>query len=677
MDLPPIPAHDIAPVTEIVVTGLPLPLPAGAAAYSSQTLTAERLGSTASGRLEDALRDMAGLASFRRSDSRSANPTSQGLTLRALGGNAASRALVLLDGVPLADPFAGWLPFSAIDPARLASARLVRGGGGGAFGAGAVAGMLDLVSAGVDALPPVSASFARGSRDSVEASAGFALRLGDGFVTANLRHDQGDGFVLVADGQRGPVDIPAQYRSTGGSIRAVAPLGFQTEVQATFRAFSDSRTRGLELVGSGNQGADASLRVIHRGRWAVDALAYVQTRNFSSRFATVNAARTLVTPSLDQFRTPATGLGARLEVRPRDLVSGVDLQLGVDWRQSSGVSREFFRFQNGRYDGLREAGGTTSVAGGYAEASWKPDDRLVLTFGMRLDRWRIEQGRLLESVVGTGTFTQVLTTPVRSGTSPTARAGFVWSPVPAISLRAATSTGFRLPTPNELYRPFRVGADATAANPALDIERARGVEAGLDWQPLPMARLGITAFANALEGAISNVTLASGPGVFPQVGFVSAAGSFRQRQNLDRIVTRGLESEARLEVGALTASLSAALADARVRGLGVAVGLDGLRPAQSPAFSLSGTLAYAARLGSASLTLRHVASAYEDDQNIRRLPAATTLDAGLRLRLGASLALEFRAENLTDTKVVSGISGNGVLDLAQPRTFWLGLGVRR
>ena len=103
-----------------------LPLPGGTRAYSIATVDAERLQNNASGRIEDVLKDVAGLTAFRRSDSRSANPTSQGVTLRSLGGNAASRALVLLDGVPIADPFAGYLPWSALDPGRLGSVSVVR-----------------------------------------------------------------------------------------------------------------------------------------------------------------------------------------------------------------------------------------------------------------------------------------------------------------------------------------------------------------------------------------------------------------------------------------------------------------------------------------------------------------------------------------------------------------------
>src|SRR3546814_17964583 len=75
---------------------------------------------------------------------RAANPAAQGVTLRALGGNATSRALVLLDGVPQADPFFGYIPFNALVPDRLSVVRITRGGGAGPFGAGAVAGTIEL-----------------------------------------------------------------------------------------------------------------------------------------------------------------------------------------------------------------------------------------------------------------------------------------------------------------------------------------------------------------------------------------------------------------------------------------------------------------------------------------------------------------------------------------------------
>jgi len=83
---------------------------------------------------------------FRRSDSRSGHPTSQGVTLRALGGNASSRALLMLDGVPQSDPFGGWVNWPAYDAASLSGIRVVRGGGSVANGPGALAGTIEMTS---------------------------------------------------------------------------------------------------------------------------------------------------------------------------------------------------------------------------------------------------------------------------------------------------------------------------------------------------------------------------------------------------------------------------------------------------------------------------------------------------------------------------------------------------
>src|SRR3954471_8054536 len=127
------PAAPAAAEDDIVVLGTGLDLPPGTPAYGAATIGRDRLANDASGRVEDVLSSVAGFQQFRRSDSRSANPSAQGVTLRALGGNATSRALVLLDGVPLADPMFGYIPFSSLAPERLGSIRVTRGGGSGAF----------------------------------------------------------------------------------------------------------------------------------------------------------------------------------------------------------------------------------------------------------------------------------------------------------------------------------------------------------------------------------------------------------------------------------------------------------------------------------------------------------------------------------------------------------------
>jgi outer membrane receptor protein involved in Fe transport len=662
-------AQDAPPVEEIVVTGRGLRAAAGEEVFSTTTIGRERLEGSASHRLEDILRDVPGFQLFRRSDARSANPTSQGATLRALGGNASSRALLILDGVPQTDPFGGWVSWPAYDPRRLGEVRVTRGGGSGANGPGALAGTIELESAAPSDLRGTHAALAYGSRDSIDAFAGLGADLGRGFLTVSGTFAQGDGFIPIVREQRGAVDRPSPYRQASLGARAVAPLGRGVELQANGLIFSDERERGTAFSDIDTKGADASLRLVGR-QWT--ALAYVQTRDFTNSFASVGTGRATVTRASEQYSVPSTGLGARGEWRP-EVGGGVELRLGGDWRETVGETRERFNFVAGTGTRGRVAGGRTRTLGAFAEASWTGGP-LTLTAGGRLDRWRIEDGRLQERVFATGAVLTDTAFPDRSGWEPTGRAGIAFRPAEGVTLRTAAYRGWRLPTLNELYRPFRVGPDATAANAELSPERLEGVEAGAEWRPAPGLRLGATVFANRLEDAIANVTLGRGPGTFPGVGFVAAGGEFRRRQNLEAIRAKGLELDAGLNLGAFTLSGGWSWVDAEVRASGPAAPLNQLRPAQTPRHTISAGAAWAnGESARASLAARYVTSQFEDDLNSQRLSSALTLDAAAAWPLTKGLALEVRAENLTDARVETAISGNGTIERATPRTLWIGL----
>ena len=649
---------------DIIVTGRALPPARGDAAYDMVTIPRERIIATASGRIEDVLRDVAGLTQFRRSDARSANATSQGATLRGLGGNASSRALLVLDGVPQSDPFGGWITWPAYQPDRLGAVRVTRGGGSGVYGSGALAGTIEFESISSTQGTGLGASLAYGSRQSLEASTLLSGKLGRGFGFISTSYARGDGFIPIIAGQRGSVDRAAPYEQATLSARAIAPLAGETEIQASLMGFTDRRERGTAFSENGGDGADASLRLVHRGAWGVEALAYLQRRKFTSRAVAINATRTTTTPSVDQVNVPSTGLGGRLEVRP-PLGGALELRLGADWRRTTGETNELYTYVAGLPTRQREAGGTSVTAGLFAEVSHQRG-AVTLTGGLRADHWSIRKGRLIETTIATGALLRDDRAPKRTGWEPTARAGFAYAQGSAV-VRGAAYLGWRLPTLNELYRPFRIGADATAANPALDPERVRGAELGLDLQPSPQLTLRTTAFINDLRDAIGNVTLGAGPGVFPGVGFVS--GSYRQRLNLAAVRSWGLEIDGQWRRGDWSLSASYALTRARVHASDAAARLDGLRPAQVPGHMASATLGWRAL----SITARYIAPQFEDDANSRRLNDALTVDALAKLPVANRLSLFARAENLANARVETAISTTGIIERATPRTLWIGL----
>jgi outer membrane receptor protein involved in Fe transport len=655
-----------AAAQEIVVTGRGLGAASGEDVFDIVTLPRERLEGAQ--RLEDVLRDVPGFQLFRRSDARTANPTSQGATLRALGGNASSRALLLLDGVPQTDPFGGWVSWPAYDPRRLGAVRVTRGGGSGVNGPGALAGTIELESAGPEVLRGLWADLAYGSRESVDAHAGAGVTLGGGFLALSAAYGRGDGFIPVVRRDRGPADRPSPYEQASLALRAVAPLPGGIELQASGLAFHDSRERGTAFSGIVTQGADAAVRLVGR-RWS--ALGYVQTRDFYNSFASVDPARTAASRTSLQYAVPSTGLGGRLEWRP-EVARSVEVRLGADGRSTEGETRELFSYVVGRPTRGRVAGGRTLTFGGFAETAWR-GDAVTLTAGGRLDRWSITGGRLLERVLATQAPLADQRYADRSGLEPTGRAGIAWRPSTGLTLRGAAYLGWRLPTLNELYRPFRAGLDATAANPALAPERLAGAEAGLEWRPGAGARIGATLFANRLSGAIANVTLGRGPGTFADVGFVAAGGFYRRRGNLEAIVAQGAEIDAELSRGAWRLSGGVSWVDAEVRASGAAASLAGLRPAQTPRVNVASTLGWHRGGGEASVTARYVAAQYEDDLNRQKLRGAFTLDASARVPVARRVEVEARVENLADAEVQATIGAGGVVERATPRTLWVGV----
>lgn len=636
----------------IIVTGKGLDQTKGDPAYGSVEIDRDRLTSEASGRIENILADVAGFQQFRRSDSRSANPSAQGATLRALGGNASSRTLVLLDGVPQSDPFFGYIPFSAITPERLSSVRVTRGGGNGAFGAGAVAGTIELNSAGRADLPDAALSAFYGSGNASELSAGLATDLGAGFVSVSGRWDRGDGFYTAPRTTRQLTDVRAAYDSWSTGLRAVAPLADGVELQFRGLLFQDNRTLRFAGADSSSEGQDASIRIISQGSWQVDALAYVQARNFNNVVISATSFR----KTLDQRNTPSTGLGGKIEVRP-PVGGDHQLRIGVDARLSEGeLFEDVYSGVTGLVTARRNAGGNTATFGLFAENDWTLGN-LTLTGGIRADRWTIDNGFFAERTVN-GAVVRDDRFADRASWQSSARVGALYAPTDGVAIRAAAYTGFRLPTLNELYRPFTVFPVATRANEALKVEKLRGIEFGFDVRPTDGVSLGATLFYNKLDDAIANVTIGN---------------NLRQRDNVDAIIAKGVELTGEAQLGAFSLSASYAFSDSKVRASGMASALNGLSPAQSPRHAANATVRWTPSAGAVlSATARYVGAQFEDDLEANILPSALTFDGFAQIPLTRQVALTGRVENILNQEVVTRKVGTSI-DLGTPRIFWIGL----
>jgi len=225
-------------------------------------------------------------------------------------------------------------------------------------------------------------------------------------------------------------------------------------------------------------------------------------------------------------------------------------------------------------------------------------------------------------------------------------------------LRAAAYTGFRLPTLNELYRPFTVFPVATRANAALNVEKLRGLEAGFDIRSANGVSFGATLFYNQLNEAIANITISK---------------NLRQRGNVDAVVAKGVELSGEAVFGDVTISGSYAFSDSQVKASGSAITLNGLSPAQSPRHAANATVRWTPNAGAVlSATARYVGAQFEDDLESNTLPSALTLDGFAQIPLTTQVALTGRVENIFNEAVVTRKVDTSI-DLGTPRILWIGL----
>lgn len=642
--------------------------------FSHLSVPGDEVRAAPTASLDGALRAIPGFSLFRRSDSIVANPTTQGVSLRGLGPSGASRSLILLDGVPLNDPFGGWVLWSKVPRESLAAVELVPGGGATAWGNAALGGVIQLFT------EPVVGSSARfvgrvGSFDTREAEVGVTTPAGPGTLQLLGRSFATGGYFTVAREQRGAIDQPANSRSRWLTARWRQALGPALTATVTARRFAEDRGNGTPYQRNGTDESFASLaltgQVSASFQW--NGAAYVQSQDFSSTFSAVNATRTAETPSSDQYAVPATALGASWA---GEWTAGdVRTSLGADLRDVRGETREDSGYVSGAYTRRRFAGGRQTIGGIFFTQSRPLGGGVRGSVGARLDDWQETDGHRRDFLNGTPS--TAVTFPRREGVAFSPSAGLFWRAVPGVDLHASAQQAFRRPTLNELYRPFRVGNVITDGNPALRTEKVTSGELGAMLTRGALV-FGATGFWNELHDSVANVTLAHGPYAFGDLGFVPAGGEARRKLNLDRSRVRGASVTADWKLApSLALNVQYQFDEAIVTHAAVAPWLEGRRLAQVPRHSASAGATWTAGRWSIAPRARWIGAQYEDDLNALRLAPATVIDLALRLQLPRAAEIFLTAENIFDHRLETGRSADGLINTGTPRLILAGLRLSR
>jgi len=644
----------------VVVTVTRTPQRAGDAPASVTVLTREDISLSPSQTLDDLLRQVPGFSLFRRSSSLVTHPTTQGLSLRGIGPSGTSRALVLVDGIPVNDAFGGWVYWDRIPLQGIEQIEVVRGGGSSVWGNYALGGVVQVLTR----RPTERALYFDGSYGT-QNTQNFDLLLhevqGPFRVALEGSYFKTDGYFVVKDSRRGSIDIDAESRHTTFNGRAEMVLSPEASLFISGTYFDEDRGNGTPLQNNGTTYGGGAfggrLGTTTSGAGEFRLALYADNQQFGSTFSTQALNRNSETLALDQ-KVPTTSAGGFLQWS-RQLGNNL-ISAGGDTRWVTGETIEDV-FNNGVYLRTRVAGGKQLLTGVYVQDVYTPLPVLELVGGVRVDYWSNYNGNRKDTPPPAGVpARQTFGDSERFLTSP--RGALLWHATPTTDLRASIYQGYRVPTLNELYRPFRVRNDVTVANPDLLPERMTGGELGVQqrWGPFEGR---VTGYWNDVKDLVANVTLTS------RLPDCPVGTTCRQRQNLDLARIRGVETELELRLAREWRFLLGYLfTDAHVVDAPQQPALEGKRLAQVPMNTVTGSIRFTHPAWfNLNLTGRWVGDQYEDDLNTLLLGSYFVMDLFLSRSFGKWFEAYLAIDNLLDKTYTIGRTSEGVISIGEPR----------
>jgi len=619
---------------------------------SDVQLSREDLQDTPALQLDDDLRQVPGFSLFRRSSSRTANPTTQGVSLRGLGANGASRALVLEDGIPLNDPFGAWVYWDRVPVEEISDVEISQEGGSSLYGSDALGGVVQFVSRPTQP-GGISLDTSYGSQNTPDFSLWAGGQKGKWESSIGGGVFNTDGYILTPEAERGSVDVRAGSRDGTADVMVGRKIGEQSEIFARGWYLDETRGNGTMLqrndtkLGQGALGANLQLGSFG----ALTLRFYADAQTYHQTFSAIGPNRDSETLT-DLQTVPSQGVGWSA-VWSRQAGKRQTLVAGVDYHEEIGASHEVL-LSGGTTDS--SSGGRQRTVGIFGEDLIQIAPRWFLSASGRVDVWsNFDAATLRVPVAPPGTPTDT-TFPDRSQNAFSPRLTLRNQINSHVSWNASAYRAFRAPSLNELYRSFRQGNTFTEDNPFLVAEHLSGGDAGVVVTGFNgKLQAHGTVFYNQIVDPVANVTLMTTPTLIT-----------RQRQNLGRINAPGVEFGVTASiVRDFTISCAYQFVDSKVSSFPANTALVGLWVAQVPHNSFTFQARYAnPRIVTVEVTGRAIGNAFDDDQNQFPLGSFFVLDAIVSRRVGGGVEVYAAAENLLNATYYT--AATPVLQLGLP-----------
>ncbi|MFP5226245.1 MAG: TonB-dependent receptor [Acidobacteriota bacterium] len=634
------------PLETVTVTAYRSPLGSSDSPASTRVMDTQQLQESATPSLSGKLREVPGFELFRRSSSLVANPTTEGVSLRGLGSTAASRSLVVLDDIPLNDPFGGWIHWGELPELAIQSVEVVRGGASDLYGSSAIGGVISIIPV----RPRTSGleiATSGGSESTLDDGVLATLKRGpwSGLASAGLIAT--DGYTLIAPDLRGPIDQPSNVHSQSGLAEFERSLPGGGRIFARGNILNEIRHNGTPFTWNSTRLWREAAGV----DWHSFALRlFGDSEHYRQTFSAVRPPRVTETPTRAAF-DPADELGAALRWR-HSMGTRAFVLAGADTHDVRAQDSELALIPNTTLD----TSARQRQTGVWGELMFTPAQWTIIG-SARVDHFSNFNARQFSSTaapVQLPSFSETVFDP---------RLGIVRRITPSLSVSASGFRAYRAPTENELYRTGQVAQQVTEPNPNLRSERATGWETGFQDDIRRFgSSLRVSYFWTQVNRPITALTLSTTP-----------TSELLKRENLGQIESRGISLDYAMQPASwINIEGGYQLADATVTQFAPEPQLIGnWIPQVARNMATAQVRLSRPRIGILSLQGRLSGRQFDDDRNRYLLHSYFRFDAYGEHNFGRHLVAFAAGENLFDRSIEVGKTP--LTTLGTPRLARVGL----
>ena len=476
--------------------------------------------------LDQLLRDIPGMnlpgAPYYTTD-----PTGQQTKMR---GVTNSKVLMLVDGIPVHDPFYSTTQWFKIPLSSIERVEVLRGGSSSLWGNLAVAGVVNIVTRKpIDETGQSDISYQ--SMNTTVASLSKNLAFANG-ISMRLSGDalRTDGYQTTPDAFLNTVPGKTASSATNQNAQVslyYTPAGSFTGFLRAGYHRSNEDVGGYQYGANLQKGPDAAAgftKFLGENARA-DVRAWGQYVSFDKSngagcylASATNCNTTATNSPLVQYANshddnPYRELGASGVLSSVGAVGPLaSAQAGVDFRSVGGEDRATTynrpttsSVSSATINRTNFGRGTQRFGGLFAQAKVSPVDRFEATVSLRYDYWTNTGGiaQMTKYTNGAAGATSGGSIADSHETSFDPSVSARLDVAKGLSLRGAAYKSFRAPGLNNLYRSFSSTTSITIANALLEPERLKGGEVGADWRTKSL-NVGATWFQYNTSGLIAS-----------------------------------------------------------------------------------------------------------------------------------------------------------------------------